>query len=185
MGPPATDGAIRTYELPEVITVLRSLAEYDWESFFQKRAEAPMDHLALDWVPMTGYRMQYGTQPSEYLDLRDKARKTITALDSIGLILETTGLITTVVPGMAADTAGLAPGMEITGINQRKFSEQRFKDALADSVSRRSIELLVLRGDAYTTLTVSYAEGLKYLELIRDESRPDVLAEILKPLGKD
>ena len=47
---------------------------------------------------------------------------------------------------MVGDRAGLAPGMIVIGVNSKKFSTQRLHDALADSVARRKIELLLLGG---------------------------------------
>ena len=98
-----------------------------------------------------------------------------------GLSFGGDGHIIDVVPGMLGDRAGLAPGMKVMGINGRLFSPQRLHDALADSVARRKIDLLLLEGDRFRTIVLDYADGPKYLELVRDESKPDLLAEILKP----
>ena len=59
------------------------------------------------------------------------------------------------------------------------------KDAIADSVTRREIELLVVKGERFKTFTLPYADGLKYLELVRDPAKLDLLAEILKPTVVD
>ena len=69
------------------------------------------------------------------------------------------------------------------GLNGRLFSPQRLNDALAESVTRRKIDLLLLEGDRFRTIVLDYADGPKYLELVRDESKPDLLAEILKPIA--
>jgi hypothetical protein len=39
-------------------------------------------------------------------------------------------------------------------------------------------------GDEFRTVVVPYAEGLRYLELVRVESKPDLPGEILKPRAK-
>ena len=72
--------------------------------------------------------------------------------------------------------------MTVIGINSKKFGPQRLLDALADSVALRRIELLLLEGEEFRTVVLDYADGPRYLVLVRDESKPDVLAEILKPL---
>ena len=82
---------------------------------------------------------------------------------------------------MTGDRAGLAPGITVIGINSKKFSQQRLLDALADSVALRKIELLLLEGEDFRTVTLDYADGPRYLVMVRDESKPDLLAEILKP----
>ncbi len=107
----------------------------------------------------------------------------ISARDSLGLSFDHDGKIIDIVPGMAGDRARLAPGMTVIGINGKKFSEQRLKDALADSVARHKVELLLLENDEFRTVAIDYADGPRYLVLVRDESKPDLLAEILKPIG--
>ena len=93
------------------------------------------------------------------------------------------GQIVDVVPGMIGDRARLAPGMKVMGINGRLFSPQRLQDALADSVALRKIELLLLEEDRFRTVVLDYADGPKYVQLVRDSSKPDLLAEILKPIA--
>jgi predicted metalloprotease with PDZ domain len=100
----------------------------------------------------------------------------------VGLSFSLEGQIVDVVPGMTGDRAGLAPGMTVIGVNSKKFSRQRLLDALADSVALRRIELLLLEGEEFRTVVLDYADGPRYLVIVRDESKPDVLANILKPL---
>jgi hypothetical protein len=73
--------------------------------------------------------------------------------------------------------------MRMLGINSKKFSRERLDDALADSVARRKIDFLLLDGEQFRTVTVEYADGLRYLELVRNREQPDVLGEILKPVA--
>ena len=82
------------------------------------------------------------------------------------------------------DVAKLGPGTTIIGVNGRKFSKDRMKDAIKDSVTRGNIELLVLNGDAYRTVTLDYQDGAKYVELVRDNAKPDYLAAICTPRVK-
>ena len=105
----------------------------------------------------------------------------VSARDSLGLTFGGDGKIRNVVPGMAGDKAGLAAGLQVIGVNGRKFGRQRLRDALADSVTLRQVELLLQDGDRFRTVTLDYADGPKYLELVRDPDKPDVLADILKP----
>jgi hypothetical protein len=67
-------------------------------------------------------------------------------------------------------------------VNGRKFSRQRLLDALADSPTLRKVELLLLEGDAFRTLVVEYADGPRYLELVRDPDKPDYLRDALRPV---
>lgn len=110
-------------------------------------------------------------------------RRLLSARESLGLTLHTDGRIADVAPGLPGDKAGLAPGMRVLGINSKKFSRERLDDALADSVALCKIEFLLLDGEQFRTVTVEYADGLRYLELGRNQERPDVLGEILKPVA--
>jgi len=174
------------YELKEVTGILKELTDYDWDQFFADRINKPKDALGLDFLPARlGYRLQYSAKPSDYIAEREKDRKQVTAYDSIGLVAAEDGKIGTIVPGSPADKATLASGMVISGVNNRKFSAQRLKDAIAESVTARKVDLLVLDGDTFRNVSVDYADGPRYLELIRNTDHPDTLAAILKPVTKD
>jgi predicted metalloprotease with PDZ domain len=180
---PETPGVkIAPYTLTEVIQLLRDLADYDWEKFMEQRVRVPQDSLNLDVVGRLGYRLYYSAHSTEFLDDEEQERRMVSALDSLGLTVGDDGKIALVVPDMPADKAGLAPSMVIKAVNGRRFSSQRLKDGIADSVMRRKVELLLLEGDEYRTVTVNYADGLKYLKLMRDEDKPDILSAILKPV---
>ncbi len=132
-----------------------------------------------------GYRLQYTTKCPAFLDYLQQqgGRALLSARDSLGLTFHDDGQIAEVAPGLPGDKAGLAPGMRVLGVNSKKFNRERLDDALADSVARRKIEFLLLDGEQFRTVTVAYADGLRYLELVRNQERPDVLGEVLKPVA--
>ena len=182
----AADPSVKPYELKEVIGLLQELADEDWDKFFTERITRPRPALGLDFLTRSlGYRLQYNAKASEYFTEREKDRKSVNVTDSIGLSAGEDGKIGGVVPGSPADKAGLASGMNITGVNGRKYSTQRLKDGIADSVTARQIELLVLDGDTFRTVMLPYADGPRYLELIRTKDHLDTLAAILAPVTKD
>jgi predicted metalloprotease with PDZ domain len=178
----ADERAVMPYDLAEVVAILKGLADVDWEKFFRDRIGAPKEALGLTFLETLGYRVQYSPKPSEYLTDRDKDRKSVNVTASLGLAAGEDGKIQLVVPGGAADKAGIAPLMTISGVNTRKFSTQRLKDAIADSPARQKVELLVLDGEVFKTIALDYSEGPKYLELTRVADRQDLLGGILKPV---
>jgi predicted metalloprotease with PDZ domain len=180
LGANRPDVSVVPYELPEIVKDLHELADFDWESFFARRASQPQESLPLDVVGRCGYRLQYATEPPGGSAI-SRQRGGVSARDSLGLSFSPDGKIIDVVPGMAGDRAGLAPGMTVIGVNSKKFSPQRLHDALADSIALRKIEMLLLEGEEFRTVVLDYADGPRYLILVRDESKPDLLAEILKP----
>jgi predicted metalloprotease with PDZ domain len=185
-GQGAGKGPIVPYEPADIFRTLGEVAEYDWEQFFTRRISATQEALPLDVVERLGYRMQYALKPSaylEYLQTGPRGNRSIAVHDSLGLSFSEDGKILDVVPRMPGDKAGLASGMQVIGVNSKKFSRQRLYDAVADSVTRRKIELLLLDGDNFRTVALDYADGPRYLELVRNPSRSDILSDILKPTG--
>jgi len=170
------------YELDEVIGILRKLADVDWATFFRDRIQQPRPELGLDFLENLGYRLQYTATPSEYFKDREKERKQTTEGATLGLNVGEDGKIAAVMPDLPADKAGLAVNQIISGVNGRKFSGDRLRDAIADSVAKREVELLILDGDVFRTVKISYAEGPKYLSLVRRNDRLDRLGAILKPV---
>jgi predicted metalloprotease with PDZ domain len=172
------------YELPEIVRTLREQAEFDWEPFLQKRVSQPLESLPLDFVGRCGYRVEYTTRaPSEQMTRQNRTQSGVALQDSLGLSVSDDGMITQVVPGKIADRSGLAPGMKLIGVGNKTFSQQRLLDAVAESPNRHKIELLLAAGDEVRTIIVNYSDGQRYLELVRDNAKPDVLAEILKPVA--
>jgi predicted metalloprotease with PDZ domain len=172
-------GEVVPYDLAEIVRHLKDTAEYDWEPFLTQRVSRPLAALPLELIGRLGYRLQYVPKPPT--PQVSRRRPVISAEHSLGLRFSDDGRIVDVVPGMVGDRSGLAPGMKVLGVNDRLFSPQRLQDALADSVALRKITLLSLEGDRFRTIVLDYADGPRYLELVRDEAKPDLLAEILKP----
>ena len=75
--------------------------------------------------------------------------------------------------------------MKIMGIDRRKFTPERFRSAIKETPTTRQIELLVLEGDTFRTLVVTYADGKRYPVLQRAVDRPDLLREIYAPRAGD
>jgi predicted metalloprotease with PDZ domain len=180
LGATRSSAKVVPYELPEIVETLHELADFDWERFLQRRVAETQDTLPLDVVGRLGYRLRYASLPPGGSPI-SRAREDIAALDSLGLSFSGDGTIQNVVPGMSGDRAGLAPGMKVIGVDHKTFSRQRLLDALAGSVARRKIELLLIEGEQIRTIVLDYADGPRYLELVRNESIPDLLAAIIKP----
>jgi predicted metalloprotease with PDZ domain len=105
----------------------------------------------------------------------------IDARYSLGLELGGDGGVGDTVEGMPAARAGIGPGMKVVAVNGRRFSPEVLRDALkAAKTGSAPIELLVENTDYYETYKIDYHGGEKYPHLVRDESKPDLLTDILK-----
>ena len=107
-----------------------------------------------------GYSLEYGDEPSAAQKKVEEDEDVALALDSIGLTVAEDGVIKSdVVPGMPADMAGLAPGMQIFGVNSRKVTLERFREAIKASVTSGQIALLVLDRDVFATYVIGLPSG--------------------------
>jgi predicted metalloprotease with PDZ domain len=171
------------YDLADVVRALNANAAYEWEAFLRRRVEAQQESLPLDVVGRLGYRLKYSAKPAGAEFKGAVPPPDNPAADSLGVVL-LAGVVRAVDPGLPVDRAGLAPGMKVIGVNGKKFSPNRLRDAIADSGTRKKVELLIEDGEDFRTVVVPYADGMRYLELERVATRPDVLGEILKPRTK-
>ncbi|MCA9416485.1 MAG: hypothetical protein KC917_09450, partial [Candidatus Omnitrophica bacterium] len=171
---------ILPFEVGEVFENLNDLAEYDWRAFILGWVNEPHESMPLDFVNRLGYKLAYESEPTEYLKENQKDGKYIAAPDSLGVYFSEDGAITGVVPGSVADDSGLSDGMKVLAINDRKFSRERVDDALSDSIAKGEVQLLVLDGDKIKEFDLDYSQGPKYLHLKRDDSRRDILKQILE-----
>ncbi len=105
----------------------------------------------------------------------------INASFSIGLIVKEDGEIEDTIEGMAAAQAGIGPEMKIVAVNGRRFNFQVFRDALsAGKHGSQPLQLLIENTDYFRTLSLDYHGGEKYPHLSRDQSKPDLLTDIIR-----
>ena len=105
----------------------------------------------------------------------------VPAAMAIGLDLRDDGGISDTIEGEVAAKAGIGPGMKVVAVNGRRFAPEVLRDAIKSAKnSSATIDLLVENADYYKTFKLDYHGGEKYPHLVRDDSKPDLLSEILK-----
>jgi predicted metalloprotease with PDZ domain len=173
---------VKTYTFDDVVNTLNQVVTYDWQGFWTERltnhaANAPLTGLAL-----SGWELVYNATASELVKAWETSHKQIDAVYSIGLLVGFDGAIEDTVEDMPAARAGIGPGMKVVAVNGRSFTPVVFLDALrATTQAPQALELLVENADYFKTYNLDYHGGEKYPHLMRDESKPDVLTEIIKP----
>jgi hypothetical protein len=71
--------------------------------------------------------------------------------------------------------------MKVIAVNGRRFIGQVFRDALqAGKNSSQPLQLLVENTDYFKTFSLNYHGGEQYPHLVRDESRTDLLSDIIR-----
>jgi predicted metalloprotease with PDZ domain len=175
-GPPE----VKTYTFDDVVNTLNQVAPYDWRGFWTERLTNHGPGAPLTGIERSGWKLVYDETPSELVKAFWEERDTVNAEYSIGLLLDREGKIVDTVEGMPAAKAGIGPGMRVVAVNGHRFSTDNLNGALKiGKNSADPLELLVENTDFYTTYKLDYHGGERYPHLVRDESKPDVLSEII------
>jgi predicted metalloprotease with PDZ domain len=182
---PAGDVPIETYTFDDVVSALNSLAPYDWARFLRDRLEETPPPTADESVENSGWKLVYTDQKNRMDANSDWLTRWLTYTYSIGILVSTDGYVGDVVHGGPAYKAGLGPGMRITSVNGRNFSDDNLRDAIrAAQNSPAPITVSAINGHQAQDYAVDYHAGLRFPHLERDGSRPDYLSEILAPRAK-
>jgi predicted metalloprotease with PDZ domain len=178
-GAPTTGPMLKPYSFEDVVSALNQIAPYDWRGFWTERLTNHGPGAPLGGIEGSGWKVVYDETPSPMEGGR--GRRSVGTRYSLGLELGADGNIADTIEGMPAALAGIGPGMKLVAVNGRRFSPEVLKDALkAAKDGSTPIELLVENTDYYKTYKIDYHGGEKYPHLVRDESEPDLLTDILK-----
>jgi len=177
-GPPA----VKTYTFDDVVNTLNQVAPYDWRAFWTERLTRDGPGAPLQGLQASGRKLVYDDVPSTLWKAEESEGGIGAAAYSIGLWIRKDGTIVDTSEGMPAAKAGIGPGMKVLAINGRRFSKEVLVDTLkAGKNGSEPLELLVENTEYYKTFKLNYHGGEKYPHLVRDESKPDTLSEIIKP----
>jgi predicted metalloprotease with PDZ domain len=180
-GAPSTGPMVKPYTFEDVISTLSQVAPYDWRGFWTERLTNHGPGAPLGGIEGSGWKVVYDDTPSEMLSSMAGMYHFVPAGAAIGLALSDDGAIADTTEGLSAAKAGIGPGMKLVAVNGRRFSPELLRDAIkAAKNSSAPLELLVENTDYYKTYKIDYHGGQKYPHLVRDESKPDVLSDILK-----
>jgi predicted metalloprotease with PDZ domain len=181
-GPPSGPPQVKTYTFDDIVNTLNQVAPYDWRGFWTERLTNHGPGAPLGGVEGSGWKLVYDDTRSPLVQAEEGDRGAVNAAYSIGLWLKSDGTVTDTVEGMPAAQAGIGPGMKLIAVNGRKFSKDVLGDALREGKnSQAALELLVENTEYYETYKLDYHGGEKFPHLVRDETKPDVLSEIIKP----
>jgi predicted metalloprotease with PDZ domain len=173
--------ALKTYTFDDIVNALNQIAPYDWRGFWTERLTNHGPGAPLGGVEGSGWKLVYDETPSDFERSAERAENLVDEAFSVGLVLKDDGEVSDTIEGMTAAKAGMGPGMKVVAVNGRKFSADVLHDAIKTAKSSSDpIELLVENTDYYKTFKLDYHEGEKHPHLVRDESKPDLLGEIIK-----
>ena len=172
---------VKTYTFDDVVNGLNQVAPYDWRGFWSARLTSHGPGAPLGGIEGSGWKVAYDDNRSEMMRAWEDRHTELNASYSVGLVLKEDGTIEDTIEGMDAARAGIGPGMKVVAVNGRRFNFQVFRDALwAGKNSSQPLQLLVENTDYFRTVSLNYHGGEKYPHLVRDESRPDMLTDIIR-----
>jgi predicted metalloprotease with PDZ domain len=181
-GAPSTGPALKTYTFDDVVNALNQIVPYDWRGFWTERLTTHNPHAPLGGIDGSGWKLAYDDTPSEMESLLAGMAHFVAAGFPLGLNLRDDGGITDTIHGMMAAKAGIGPGMRVVAVNGRRFTPEILRDAVKSAKNNSSpIDLLVENDDYFKTYKFDYHGGEQHPHLVRDESKPDLLSDILKP----
>jgi predicted metalloprotease with PDZ domain len=165
---------VNPYTFEEIVRTLNAIAPYDWASYLRTRLDG---HGSLTGgIAAHGWKLVYTDKPSTAFN-SSKGATDVTY--SLGALVGKDGEVTDVLWDGPAFKAGLSPGMKVIAVNNREFSGDALKEAVAAARGTTApVELLVKNFDEYTTLAVACHEGLRYPHLVRTAAS-DSLSELL------
>lgn len=181
-----TPPEVRPYTFDDIVAALNAVSPHDWRKHLTERLTSLNPRPPLGGVEGAGWKLVFTDRTNPRLERHHEEDDYPDLRFSLGLALDADGHVIDVLRDSPADSAGLAPGMKVIGVNGRAVTKDRLLDAIdAAKGTSDNIELLVENDEFFSTHTIDYHDGQRYPHLARDESKPDVLAKIMKSLTGD
>jgi predicted metalloprotease with PDZ domain len=182
-----TGPKVVTYTFDDVVAALNAVAPADWATFLRDRVEKVTPHAPVGGIEAEGWRLAWRDSSSDVYKAAEAVDKRIELKYSIGITIANdesggkAGEIADVVPGSAADRAGLSPGMELVAVNGREWTKDVLHEAVRATAHGEPLELLVKNADYFRTCKLDYKGGERYPWLERISGSADLLSELIKP----
>jgi predicted metalloprotease with PDZ domain len=182
-GGQSTGPKLVPYDFDGVVSALNAVQPYDWAGFWRERLDRLGPQAPLEGLQAAGWRLALTSNPSIMHIAHEADDKDLDLHYSLGFYVDdNAATIGDVVPQSPADLAGASPGSHLVAINGYKWSKERLHDLLAAPPdSSGQITLLVEKDDTFKTLTLKYAGGERYPNLVREPAGEDLLAQIGRP----
>lgn len=177
------------YTLNDLINGLNKVASYDWKTFFQERVSQISDEAPLQGLQQSGWQLTFSDTPFPVMGgfraWQQSGSKSpgMNLSASLGLTLDAEGNVEDIIPGKAAERAGIAPGMKLVAVNSRRWTPVVLGDAIqAAKSTSEPLAFLMENNDFFRTYMLNYHAGEKYPRLERNSANQDWLSRILSPL---
>jgi predicted metalloprotease with PDZ domain len=182
-GAPTTGPRVVPYDFDAVVTALNAVQPHDWAGFWRERLTRLRAAAPLEGLQAAGWRLVLDATPSVMHAAHEADDKDLDLRYSLGFYVDDDqATIGDVIPGSAADVAGLAPGSHIMALNGYKWSKELLHDTLAAPADpAATLTLLVQKDDMFKAVPLKYSGGERYPNLLREPSNADLLSQIAHP----
>jgi predicted metalloprotease with PDZ domain len=184
------------YTLDDLVKTLNGVVPYDWAGFLRERVYDLHPAVPEGGLTRGGYKLVYSDTPQPWLAKAEGSYGLADFSTSLGFSVsiprtdgehegETrseSGSLANVWWGSPAFKAGITPGMQIVSVDGKAFTPQILRDAILKAEqSKEPLQLQFKKGNEYSTIAISYFDGLRIPHLQRVEGTPDRLDDILAP----
>jgi predicted metalloprotease with PDZ domain len=176
--PPET----RPYDFDQLVAALNAVQPHDWATFFRERLRSTDPHAPLAGLTEGGYKIDYTDQQNEYTRAVESQERGVDAWYSLGLTTSSDNTIKDVLFGSPAYAAGLGPGMKLIAVNGRRASDEVLRQAIKETKTNPNPELIVDNDGYIKTTKLEYRGGERHPHLVRQNSSPCYLDDIMRPL---
>lgn len=184
-GGPGGAPAMKPYTLDDVVASLNAIQPYDWAGYFKQRLETPSPHAPLGGIERGGWKLVYTPERSSWTAADDEYEKQVDMKYSLGLRVKEDGGILDVTYDGPAHKAGVTPSTKLIAVNGREYNPPVLREAVkASATNQQPVELLIQNGEYFQTYRVDYHGGERYPHLVRDESMPDLLTQVIAAKAK-
>jgi predicted metalloprotease with PDZ domain len=176
---------LKPYTFDDIVNGLNGVVANDWRGFLNKRLSSLDPAPPLGGIEGSGWRLIYNDKPNVAIEAQEKAYHFADYSASLGFGVGGNGNISDVIPGSPAARAGIVAGSHIVAVNGRRYSSEALSDLVkVSTTSSAPIELILERGDLFSTARIDYHGGPRYPHLERIEGKPDLLSVLSQPLAK-
>jgi predicted metalloprotease with PDZ domain len=177
----ADDGVpvTHTYMFEDVVAALAKIAPFDWQGFFEAQLTETRDGTDLSGLERGGYKLIFADTPNTYVAAFEALAGTTDLSFSIGLTTTGEGKINDVLWDGPAFAQSITAGSVIQAVNDRPFSVDILKDAVAATSAGEPLQLIVKSGNHVRGVRLNYDGGARYPDLERIADVPARLDAIL------
>jgi predicted metalloprotease with PDZ domain len=176
------DWGVLPYNRLDVIETMNRIAPYDWAGFFKARVDEPTSEVTKSGFTLGGYKLVYGETPNSTDKSRETTGKFIDQSTGVGLVVNNSGDVQSVVWNSPAFAAGITVGAKVVAVNGEEYSTKLLRAGLKDSTDKKHpLSLIIKQGTRYRTITLDYSGGIRYPRLEKTGEGESSLDRLLAP----